>query len=230
MRIRNLVLLLALTQCLLGSAALGGTIRYDLPELLGEHRYDGTTGSFLYAYAHFDVPFNVYSLQQARLVIEGSVQPGKARGDGIIRQALEFDLDPSVTVTASFETIFLLWAAPTTSSFRIDEIYPYPFVPNTTPMPNPAGYPPRSYSIGLSPAMSLSTNLPPIIDPVSDFYNAFDGVIVDVPIIANVTTAYIELSGPAIVPEPSTAVMALLGLLLFPFRGVWRREKSGQDS
>jgi hypothetical protein len=34
------------------------------------------------------------------------------------------------------------------------------------------------------------------------------GVIVDVPIVADVTTAYIELSGASIVPDPTTASLA----------------------
>ncbi len=197
----------ALAVCLFAGVAYGGTLRYDLPELLGEQRFDGTRqfGNS----AQVDTPFSLYAVEQARLVIEGSVSPGKAHGDGVIRLPLDFDLMPFVQAGASFQRSLLFPATPTVGPFSFDEIYPFPFVPETTPLPNPGGYPPILLTVGLGISLSFTTNFPPKIDPASPFYDAMDGVIVDVPIVANVTTAYIELSGASIVPEPPTASLAL---------------------
>jgi len=196
----------------LARAAFGGTVRYDLPELLGEHRYDGVTQTG--GFSHVDTPFGFYAVEQARLVIAGTVLAGKARGDGIIREPLEFDLEPFVQTGASFKSTIAIGQTPTVGLFSFDELYHYPFVPKTTPLPSPAGYPPVSFSVGLGISLSFSTTIPPTIDPNSPYDEATDGVIVDVPIIANVTTAYIELTGAGIVPEPSAWVLATLGSIV----------------
>jgi hypothetical protein len=77
----------ALAVCQFAGVAYGSTLRYDLPELLGEQRFDGTRqfGNS----SQVDTPFGFYTVEQARLVIEGSVVPGKAHGDGVIRQPLD---------------------------------------------------------------------------------------------------------------------------------------------
>ena len=202
------VSLFLLAFCSMPIVSFGGTLRYDLPELLGEHSYDGTT--YLGGLAHVDTSFGFGTVQQARLVISGSVQPGKARGDGVIREALEFELEPFVQAVASFRGASVqLPVTPTIGSFTIDEIYPNPFVPKTTPLPNPGGYPPISFSVGLGLNFTISTNIPPNIDPGSPFNDATDGIIIDEPIIANITTAYIEFQGAAIVPEPSSVTIAI---------------------
>jgi hypothetical protein len=211
MRYSRFILLLIAVHVFLAGAAYGGSIRYNLPELLGEHRYDGTT--HIGGSAHINTPFGFYTVQQARLVIEGSVQPGKARGDGIIREALQFDLEPFVSIGASFKLWYEFPATPTIDSFSLDELHHYPFVPDTTPLPNPAGYPPISFSIGLVITLSFSTDIPPKIDLDSPFYDATDGIIVDLPIIANVTNAYAILSGPEIVPEPPAGFFAVIGCM-----------------
>lgn len=207
----------------LPSASFGGTVRYDLPELLGEHRYDGTT--YTGGFAQVDTPYGFYTVQQARLVIAGSVQVGKARGDGIIREPLEFDLEPFVQAGASFKRTYVLGVTPTIGQFTIDEIHASPFVPETTPLPNPDGYPPISFTVGLGLTLSFSTNIPPKIHPNSPYYDATDGVIVYVPIIANVTTAYIEFSGPGVVPEPSTRTFLLLGCMFCRACKDWRNHR-----
>jgi hypothetical protein len=191
----------------LSRSTLAGAIRYELPELLGEHRYDGTT--HIGGFAHVDTPFGFYAADQARLVIVGSVQPGRARGDGVIREALEFDLEPFVQAGASFKDTYLIGTTPTIGAFSFDELYYAPFAPETTPLPNPNGYPPISFTVGLGLSLSFSTKIPPKVDPNSPYFDATDGIIVDEPIIANVVQAYVILSGRTIVPEPSSTLVAL---------------------
>lgn len=195
----------------LSGAAYCGTIRYNLPELLGEHRFDGTTQ--FGGIAQIDTPFGFYSVEQARLVIEGSVQPGKARGDGIMREPIVFDLEPFAQSAASFKRMYVISATPTIGSFSFDEIYNYPFVPETTPLPNPNGYPPITFSVGLGLSLSFSTRIPSEIGLGPPFLDAMEGIIVDVPIIADISEAYVEFSGASIVPEPSMTVLALASCL-----------------
>lgn len=92
----RLVFFVALTPIVVSPLAWASTIRYELPQLIGEHRFDGNTEYHFGQIAHVDTPFGFYSVAEARLVVEGSVTAGKAHGDGIIRQALEFALEPAL--------------------------------------------------------------------------------------------------------------------------------------
>ncbi len=225
----RLIAFTTLSLCLVagGTAATAGSIRYELPTLLGEHRYDGTGSPISGRFAFVDTSFHFYDIAQARLVVEGRVTAGKARGDGVLRKDLEFDLLPSVAVEPSFSTTLAIPRAPTPESFLIEKLYPHPFVPETTPLPNPDGYPPVSFFVHVSVGPSLATSFPPLITPPApgELVYATDGMIVLEPIIADITSAYVVLSGPGVVPAPSglaVVVIACAGLLMtrrrFPSR------------
>lgn len=201
------VILLIVT--LAPSLTLAGTVRYELPTLLGEHRSTGT--SFSDRFAEIATPFGFYAVEQARIVMVGSVQSGRARGDGVVREATDFELKPFARPTASFVRTIEFTSVPTSSLFRFDEIYSNPFVPETTPLPNPDGYPPVTFSVGFWLGLSISTEWPAKIHPTNEPDLNLTGVIIDEPIIANVTTAYVELSGVGIVPEPTAGALVLAG-------------------
>jgi hypothetical protein len=202
------------------SAAAGGTVRYDLPVLLGEHVFDGSDSDPFGPVSYVDTPFGFYSVSRARLVVEGFVTPGRAHGDGVLRQDIEFELLPDVGALPSFARNVTFSIESTIGSFQIEEVYPDPFVPEVTPLPNPDGYPPISFYVRFSVGPSWETEIPPLLEPVEpgDFFLWTDGIIVDEPITAHVTQAYILFEGPGVVPEPTSAVMIAIGLLLFGLR------------
>jgi hypothetical protein len=198
---------------LASNAAYGGSIRYELHSLLGEHIYDGGLAIFNAA-TQIDTPFGFYAVEEATLVVEGRVSQGIAHGDGVIRENTIFDLLPSVSVRPSFDNSIEISAEPTPATFRFETKYPYPFVPETTPLPNPDGYPPVSFAVYLSVGPSLGSLFPVKFDPVGDTLS--NGIIVDVSIIAQIESAYIVLSSANIAPEPSgiALVCGLIVLLL----------------
>lgn len=155
---------------------------------------------------------------------------GQARGDGIALEATTFELIPVVSARPTFSsTQFVSNATPET--FRLETIYPDPFVPETTPLPNPDGYPPLSFQVYLSVGPSLSTAYPARVDGYEGVVFVMDSIVVDVPIIAHIDQAYILLSGPAIVPEPASVVLAGLAVLVGVVRNKRAgRARGGQDS
>jgi len=199
--------------------AQGGSIRYDLPNLLGQHVYDGSFNLFD-AVQRIDTPFGFYDVEEAKLVVEGRVSSGQARGDGIIREATEFELLPRVGVRPSFANSIEIQTEPTPESFRIETLYPNPFVPDTTPLPNPDGSQPVSFSVFLSVTPAFANQFPPLlIEPPADTLTPENGIVVDVPIVAEIEQAYIVLSWAKIVPEPgSMALLCSLFLLLVAVR------------
>jgi hypothetical protein len=219
-RLHSAILLLFLP---IGTNAYGGSIRYELPNLLGEHRFDGTPPSFLGRVAFVDTPFGgtpyaYYTVTEARLVVEGHVTSGTAHGDGVIRENVEFDLLPSVAAQPSFSSHLTYPVQPTPESFRLETVYTRPFAPaiyHLAPVfPTPDLYPPISFSVRLTVRPTINTDFPPLIMPTEPgkFVLSTDGVIVDVPITAQITNAYIVLSGPTIVPEPNSFVAAIVSL------------------
>lgn len=202
----------AFIMTLCGSAP-GATIRYDLPNLLGEHLYDGDLTLF-HAVQQVDTPFGFYAVEEATLVVEGRVSKGLAHGDGITREGTSFELLPNVNIRPSFANSIELTTQPTPEIFRFETVYPNPFVPDITPLPNPDGYPPVSFLVYLSVWPSASTQYPPLINPLDDVFSS--GIIVDIPITATIEQAYIILSGASIVPEPSGLILlgGFLALLL----------------
>jgi hypothetical protein len=206
-RLRQLPAAIAiLLLSLASSAAYGGSIRYELAALFGKHSYDGGLSLFNVA-QQIETPFGFYAVEEARLVVEGRVSKGQASGDGVIREGSSFELLPSVGVRPSFANSIDITTEPTLETFRIETLYPDPFVPDTTPLPNPDGYPPVSFSVYLSVSPAFGTQYPPLIGPPGDTLSALDGIEVDVPIIATIERAYIVLSGASIVPEPGSVAM-----------------------
>lgn len=215
---RYLAPILLLLTC---NATFGGSIRYELPSLLGEHTYDGGLAIFNAA-DQVDTPFGFYAVEEATLVVEGHVLPGLAHGDGVTRENTTFDLLPLVSVRPDFDNSIVLFPEPTPATFRFETTYSYPFVPETTPLPNPDGYPPVSFAVYLSVGPSFGLQFPPQIDPLEDTLSP--GIVVDVPIVAQIDSAYIILSGPSIVPEPSSIALAC-GLVVLICRCRPRRHR-----
>ena len=158
----------------------------------------------------------------------GNRSPGKAHGDGILRQPVQFELVPSIRAFPSFAQIFYIPSESVEGAFRIDDVYMDPFSPYVTPLPMPGGYPPISFDVSFGLGPSLSTEFPPLLSPpLPGQPNLWtDGTIVDTPIVANVTEAYILLEGPGIVPEPATVAMAAVAALIVAFAIVRLRRPS----
>ncbi len=211
-------LLPAIMLVLVSTTAYGGTIRYELPELLGEHFYDGGLSLFDAA-AQIDTPFGFAAVEEARLVVVGRVSHGQARGDGVIREGTSFELLPSVSVYPSFANSSELNTESTSETFRIETIYLNPFVPDPLPLPGPDNSPPVSFLVYLLVQPSLETNFPPLIEPSGDI--PASGIIVDVPIIAEIEQAYIVLSGTSIVPEPNSLALVCGSIVLFAHWSRW---------
>ena len=206
--------LAAIFMLFVSNAACAGSIRYELPSLLGEHIYDGSL-MIWNAAAQVNTPFGFYAVEEATLVIEGRVSPGIARGDGAIREGITFDLLPKVTVLPNFVNTLEFSPDPTPAMFRFETTYPYPFVPETTPLPNRDGYPPVSFVVSLWVGPSFGTQFPPLLGPPDDILSP--GIIVDVPIVAQIESAYIVLSGASIVPEPSRSALICILAVLFAY-------------
>ncbi len=88
---------LLLLVMLVSAPSLGGTIRYELPEFLGEHLYDAETAANPFsglARSTVNTPFGMYEVKLATIVLEGWWMPGRAHGDGINLEATSFDLLP----------------------------------------------------------------------------------------------------------------------------------------
>ncbi len=130
-----------------------------------------------------------------------------------LREATEFVLEPQVSAWPDFQRVLNLQVDPTPTAFRFDNSFSYPFAPEITPLPNPDGYPPMSFNVMLTISPGFTTQFPPALDPKPEFLLATDGVIVDTPIVANITEAYIIFDGSGIVPEPASWQLALIGTL-----------------
>lgn len=196
--------------------AFGGSIRYDLTSLLGEYRYDESGSRYVDGVVSFEAPFNRYSVLEARLVLEGRVPLGRARGDGILREATSFDLSPSIATLTSVGSTLEFSFQSVLEEFRLERVYPDPFVPSLIPLPNPlqkpSDVPPVTFEVQVSVMPAFGTMYPPLFAPPERFgpVNTVDGIIIDTPLIAEITSAYIILSGPNIVPEPNGLVSAII--------------------
>lgn len=199
---------------LIGSSpaiAYGGSIRYELPALLGEHRYDGAL-SFFNAIQEIETPFGFHEIEEARLVVAGTVSNGQVRGDGIIREETSFELLPSVNARPSFANTIDISTEPTPGVFHFETPYPDPFTPTVTPLPKPSGFPPITFWVYLGVSPALGTQFPSLIERTGDVLSS--GIIVDVPIVAEINQAYIVLSGASILPEPGSLALACGALAL----------------
>lgn len=202
------------------SPAFGGTVRYDLPGLLGQHSSDEVSDVFSWPTQQIDTPFGFGQVDEARLVIVGTVSPGLAHGNGITHEAISFQLLPVIHVIPSFADPIDIY--PSSESFHFETVFSNPFFPNTTPLPGPDGHPPVSFSLQLIPNVSMHTSLPPHIPGNITLEPPY---YVDVPIIAHIQEAYILLGGPQIVPEPRT--LTLTGLMVLVGVGIARRTRVG---
>lgn len=218
-----LFMLMAALAC---SSASGGSVRYELTDLLGEHVYDGVKRPL--SIHEIDAPFGMHEVKEAQLVVAGRVSPGRARGDGVLRQAESFELLPDVGVPTTLRGAVGGYAVgppqATPGVFRLEYRYLNPFVPEVTPLPNPDGYQ-FLHSVGVGVGPSHATDLPRrldaiICDPSVSLEDCLlidwpdVGVIIEQPIVAHIDRAFIVLSGPTIIPEPCSLSLAILSLLL----------------
>jgi hypothetical protein len=195
---------------LANSAAWAGAIRYELPELIGNYVFDDGDPQSWRTSIPITTPFGYFSAAQATLVIKGTTTAGRAHGDGVIREAVPFELDPAIRSAPSFARSIQFSTQTTIGPFLINEVYANPFVPDTTPLPNPDGYPPQTFSVSILIGPSFDTHYPALIQPGLELFGA-NGTVIDVPITANVSEAYITFEGQGIAPEPSALTLVFLG-------------------
>lgn len=216
-KLEQIVLGIFVSCLLTSSPLLAGTVRYELPQLLGEHVYDGP--DYWGRLAQVETSLSYYSADSAKLVVEGTVAAGRARGDGILREALEFDLLPAVSASAylpgSSSVDFIGEPSPL-GSFRIEKVYPRPLDPQVVLMPSPDGYPPILLAVSFSVRPIFVHPYPPLLHQPQPGDLTFhdDGIIVNEPLVANVTKAYILITGPHIVPEPASGFLLLPAFVL----------------
>lgn len=210
LRLGFIASLAAMSMLLSENFASGGTFRYDLPELLGEYRFDG--GDDYSKRVEIDTPFNLTGVSRAIFFIEGSITPGVARGDGVVFEPDEFELVPSFYVFYGFPNSgFLTFPVETHSPFRINETFTGPFY-SVTPLPNPVEPPPVfSFQVRPGAGPAISTLYPDHVDPNDVILNTFDAIVIETPIIAHVTEAYVILTGNSVVPEPHACFLLFCG-------------------
>jgi hypothetical protein len=205
------------------TTASAGSIRIELPELVGDYNFvpasdwlnqgfDATRSVML------PTQYGFYSISTAIVVLDGTVSAGRAHGDGILREATEFNLIPSVRADLNaFMSGRYLVTDPFLGAFRIEKFYVAPYAPELTPLPNPdnPGTLPIEIRVGAHIGLNdFYTNFPPYIGPPPDGIYIRDGLIVDQPITGRITSAYLILDGPDIVPEPPAMILLIGGTML----------------
>lgn len=229
-RSRRVLLRTIFVGALLGFASTetwAGTVRFSLPELLGDYLYDGyKPGLSDYSRStSIDTPFGLLSVREATVVIAGTITPGQAQGDGILRQS------DRVELLASAQTGFFgpnagfahLDPEPDSGAFRVEQTFTGPFV-SVIPLPGPGPRPHFSFSVNFAIGPHY-TVLPPRIGPPGNSLDIDDGIIIDIPITAEVTEAYVLLHGHNIgVPEPHSLALAALGAVALMFYWCKRRD------
>lgn len=219
------------------SAARGGTMRYDLTELLGEHRFEGEKpfpelqlsrhgiSSFDTQFINtIDTPFETPGVSKATLVINGNLLPGNARGGGIDLDQTEFVLQPRFRAFHGFSSFSNATnPAAQTGLIRINETFAGPFSSGLTVLPFGTigtGGPLFTFSVIANIDPGPSTRYPPRhyslpyigMKNIGPKWPPHSGYLVVTPIIANITEAYVVLEGSSVVPEPSSGAMILLGM------------------
>jgi hypothetical protein len=207
------------------SAALtahGGVMRYDLPELLGDHQlatldYGFSSGGFVTT-ATIQTPYDVYQVNSARLVIVSSSTAGTVRGDGVDRAADEVAFLPRVTAQPKFysgRNIGFFSMDPPPSVINLDQSYTDPFRPDVTPLPGPgtdwilsAKF---DVTLALYPDSIALASIPNYI-PLDPFNprRQVAGLTIVTPAVAHITEAYIIFEGYDIVPEPTGGALAVI--------------------
>ncbi len=184
---------------LLASApALGGSIRYDLPGLLGEHRFDDPL-MFIGRGAEVATTVAPKQITAVRFVVSGSVSSGRARGDGVQFDPVAFELLPAVNIYTNIGFSIGFREEVTPDKFFLEWTIADPFADLLSPPIG--GYPVFDLQAFVSIAPSLQTIFPHRLSAADD--QLAPGYVIEQPIIAHIDTAYIILSGPTIVPEPS---------------------------
>jgi len=218
MYISKLHLISLLASLLASHAVNAGTIRYELPSLLGEYQYTGQSSLLPNKIANVDTTLEASQVTSARLLIEGSITTGTARGDGIVFEETEFELLPNVFAFTSFQTTFFFQSEPTSETFIIEQFYNDPFRPDFPSMPNPEAdnSSPVSFQVTVSISISSATDFPQPKESQPDFLVPWhSGIVVVEPITADIDSASIILEGPTIVPEPHNLFLCLGGLISF---------------
>lgn len=206
----RLAFLLAVTSLLTISGAQGGSIRYDLSDLQGEYRYDGTPSIFMPQLV-IDTPFGSQTIQKARLVLEGRATAGRAHGDGVFRENTDFVLLP--TIFSILGNVVNLGPEIAPGDFQLEIISnSFPFDP-AVPLQPTVGASLISFGVGVKASSSLTTEYPPLLDPLQPAPLLQNGIIVDEPIVIVIERAYVILEGPTIVPEPSSIAIVIAGVL-----------------
>lgn len=210
------------------ATSVAGTIRYDLPELLGRYEYGGKDDPLRGRSVTVDTPFDLGGVSSIRLVLEGTVKPGVARGDGIYYEPTRVVLEPSVLSGVGVENgmvLLTLASHQPTGDFRVERELLGPFRnfkyggcdPEVICSPGPPRHiPVYSFSAWAGASPAYTTQTPEVIDnneTVNDpsdggpyiLREFLDGLIVEVPVVANITEAYAIIEGRSVLPEHVTA-------------------------
>jgi hypothetical protein len=200
------------------TAASGGTLRIDLPQLVG----DCCSAGQLPPEAEVPTPFDIRGVSSIRLVLEGTLTSGKGRGEGVEGVATEFELkgtasayfyalqgfpprpplDPDYLFVSFF---FKTEAEPQAGQFHIDHFFIGPFFDARTLDLVPV----LSLHFSAGPEISAATLFPP---PIPFFHTELLYETIT-PIHMSISSAYFVLEGASVTPEPGGIALGLSAAL-----------------
>ncbi|MFO8014652.1 MAG: PEP-CTERM sorting domain-containing protein [Phycisphaerae bacterium] len=214
--LKRVLAFLVVLACAAGCRA--GTIPIELPELLGDYEC-GLEMLGAWRSASVQTTFPLDGVAKARLIVTGTVAPGRVRGDGVTRQAIEAVLDGGFAPRlVAGDNVFITPADATNGAFRFERDYLGPFY-SVPPMPFGARFFDAEVDVGLGPS-PLPLDLvpwigePPSGDPKLHF---FDGLELVTPMTGTITEAILILEGVP-VPEPATLALLAAGAAAFRVR------------
>jgi len=199
---------------LFATPALGGVIRVDLPELLGDYTSDEfIAGGYDVPMAHPRPDLAYWEVTTATVHISGTVSPGAVRGDGILREDREIPVSGGFGIGFSSDGgLYFGFITPQAADmpFTMEQTFTGPFK-DVTPLPGSGeslSWNARVWlNLGFDPFGTSSLEWLVPITP-GGFRDAAYGLVITAPISGTITEAYIDIEGFTL-PEPAT--LALLG-------------------
>ncbi|MBE3123946.1 MAG: PEP-CTERM sorting domain-containing protein [Planctomycetes bacterium] len=218
---RHILLACVLAGAILGhdpTQVSGGTYTVSLPGLLGDYECTAP-GAAATRTVEFDLGFSPLLAFVATLHVEGFATQGVLRGDGVIREAMDYVPYQVLDAMVDFRDYdsFNNWFGDlAVGSVSVDIVGYGPFDHKWLTGNHP--YRTSVVQVGLRP--KLDPLNPPVLPSWGGAASAYDGLLVVVPPRMTVTDAYLVLEGPY-VPEPGT-----LALLAFGAAVAWRQRRT----
>ena len=220
MNLTRVFVVSAIASLVAPTLVLAGYVRYDLPELVDEYRWEDKKLPADEGHASLDTRLPLADVSEARLVIEGRATAGVAHGDGVTLRSDGCDLLPGAFIELSGGEIRRIWRlqAPD-GGFRFEQVHHAPFALAPVIAPGLDLNPPRmSVEVSVCTFPWWTTVYPPRLTPPGPGPYVInlvpDGIVVDVPIVVEVTAAHLVLSGPAIAPEPGGLTLLASGAVV----------------